>query len=107
MVRNMSKKSDVWLDDPKNLAAAYQELFAADAARASDDESDSEKMLLHIYGSDENMKKLVPLTQEQTYVIQKGKLLDYLARTDLDERTRKNSQKDLAVLEAWRENGFK
>jgi len=88
----MSKTSDVWLDD---------------GARDLDDESDSERMLLHIYGSDENMKNLVPLTQEQTYEIQKGKLLNYLARTDLDERTRKNWQKHLAELEAWRENGFK
>jgi len=88
----MSKTSDVWLDD---------------GARDLEDEYSSERMLLHIYGSDENMKNLVPLTQEQTYEIQKAKYLDYLARTDLDERTRENWQKYLAKLEAWRENGFK
>jgi hypothetical protein len=88
----MSETSGAWLDD---------------GARDLEDEYSSERMLLHIYGGEENMKNLVILTHEQTYEHQKGKLLDYLARTDLDERTRENSQKDLAVLETWRENGFK
>lgn len=63
--------------------------------------SDSENEILAIYGGAENMKNLVPLTEQQVIDIKRAKVLSYLEWSDNPEWRRQMYLDELKELDAY------